>query len=205
MTAFTELFGLQTYIVNGVRSKKVGSRIALYQPLTLLDLVVYHKEHASINRISEIKCSEPFVSIPMRIEKSSIALFITEILNRTLREETEQPALFEFVYNSVLVLDRIEQNIDTFHIRFLLKLSRHLGFPPATYQELVGELAVHRNLTNMATHYDKLLNENYDYDIHLGSISRNELLHDVCRLYQLHVANMPFPASIRVLQEVFHQ
>jgi DNA repair protein RecO (recombination protein O) len=58
---YTETFGIQSYIVNGVRSKNNKNKIALFQPLTLLDMVVYHKANAtSLNRIAEVRCSEPF-------------------------------------------------------------------------------------------------------------------------------------------------
>src|SRR6187200_113375 len=77
---FTEMFGLQSYIVNGVRSRTVKSRIALYQPLTLLDLVVYHRENANINRIKEVKCLYPYQSIPTDIKKSALAIFIMEVI-----------------------------------------------------------------------------------------------------------------------------
>jgi DNA repair protein RecO (recombination protein O) len=59
---YTEAFGIQTYIVNGVRSSKSkNNRIALFQPLTLLDMVVYHKnKEDTVHRISELKCYAPF-------------------------------------------------------------------------------------------------------------------------------------------------
>src|SRR6186997_1907165 len=76
---FTGLFGLQSYIVNGVRSRTAKSRMALYQPLTLLDLVVYHRENANINRIKEVKCAHPFHSIFMDVKKSTIGMFILEV------------------------------------------------------------------------------------------------------------------------------
>ena len=86
---FTSLFGLQSYIVNGVRSKNSKNRIALYQPLTLLDLVVYHRENANINRIREIKCLYPYQTITTDIRKSAIAIFLNEVLNKTVKEESQ--------------------------------------------------------------------------------------------------------------------
>src|SRR6185436_14709858 len=82
VTMFTELFGLQTYIVNGVRSKSAKNKIALYQPLTLLDLVVYHKDNAPILRIKELQCAHPFQSLTEDVKKSTLALFLNELLNR---------------------------------------------------------------------------------------------------------------------------
>ena len=58
VTILTEIFGIQTYMVNGVRtSKKSGSKAALYQPATMLDLEVYHNEMKAMNRIREAERS----------------------------------------------------------------------------------------------------------------------------------------------------
>src|SRR5690554_158691 len=88
VTIFTEQFGLQTYIVNGVRSKSARNKIALYQPLTLLNLVVYHRENVNIERIKEASCLHPYRTLTTDIRKSTIALFINELLNKTIREES---------------------------------------------------------------------------------------------------------------------
>ena len=73
---YTEKFGLQSYIENGVRSSKSKNKIALFQPLTQLELVVYHDPKKEINRISEIRCILPYKSIPFEIKKSRNALRI---------------------------------------------------------------------------------------------------------------------------------
>src|SRR6266704_3704795 len=78
---FTGAFGLQSYIVNGARGKSKKTIIALYQPLTLLDLVVYHRENASIMRIKDVKCIHPYQNLPHDFRKSAIALFLNEIIN----------------------------------------------------------------------------------------------------------------------------
>src|SRR3954469_12504744 len=85
---FTELFGLQSYIVNGVRSKSAKNKIALFQPLTLLDLVVYHRENANILRIKEVKCLRAYQDLTSDIKKSSIAMFINEILNKAVKDQS---------------------------------------------------------------------------------------------------------------------
>src|SRR6478609_3522629 len=91
---YTEAFGLQTYIVNGVRSKSSKNKIALFQPLTLLDMVVYHKENRDINRISEMKCNMVFHSIPFEQKKISMVIFLSELLGKTLKEQNPNAELF---------------------------------------------------------------------------------------------------------------
>ncbi|MTI20143.1 DNA repair protein RecO, partial [Fulvivirga sp. RKSG066] len=125
---FTAKFGLQTYIVNGVRSRRARNKIALYQPLTLLDLVVYHHPNKDINRISEIKCSEPYSSVNSQIQKSAMAIFLAEIMYKSIKEEGEVNDLFDFIKTSIIFFDHLTDHFQNFHLQFLLKLSKYLGF-----------------------------------------------------------------------------
>ncbi len=135
---FTEIFGLQSYIINGVRSKSGRNKIALYQPLTLLDLVVYHRENANINRIKEVKCLHPFQSISLDIKKSASAIFINEVINKTIKEESHAAEICNFMIDALITLDSITVNIENFHLIFLLKLSRLLGFGVHNLSEVMG-------------------------------------------------------------------
>src|SRR6185369_5739782 len=113
---FTELFGLQSYIVNGVRSKSSKNKIALYQPLTLLEMVVYHRENANINRIKEVKCFYPYQTIPVDIKKSALAIFINEVLNKTVKDESHAQDLCTFLMESLQALDQMTEKAENFHL-----------------------------------------------------------------------------------------
>jgi len=127
---YTELFGLQSYLINGVRSKKATIKANILQPLSLVDMVVYHKEKSRLQRIREVSGNPPFSSIPYDIAKSSIALFIAEILYKSIREEEANTNLFEFLFHSIHILDLTAGNCANFHLLFMLQLTKHLGFYP---------------------------------------------------------------------------
>ena len=84
---YTEVFGLQSYLVKGIRKQKAKLRPALFQPMTLADLVVYHKDKGSLQNIKESRIAVPYRSIPFDIRKSSMLLFINELLYKSIREE----------------------------------------------------------------------------------------------------------------------
>ncbi|PWK17825.1 DNA replication and repair protein RecO [Arcicella aurantiaca] len=202
---YTEEFGIQTYIENGVRSAKSKNKIALFQPLTLLDLVIYHKEGKGIQRISEIKCNAPFQTIPFDIYKSSIALFITEILSKSLHEETTNPHLFHFLHNSILWLDGTEEHFENFHLQFLLRLGTYLGFSPENAHEISHELNLHNLpvLTKVLEYQlDVLMNTQYDKAPKIDRFSRNQLLDSIILFYRLHVDTLTEVKSLGVLHEV---
>lgn len=205
---YTELFGLQTYIVNGIRSAKSRQKIALYQPLTQLDLVVYHKHNADINRISEYKCSSQYVSIPFDIRKSTLAIFLTEILNKALKEESEDSELFHFIVDSLFVLDHLDHNFESFHIQFMCKLSSFLGFSILSAEEVFSQVHLHVNHKTLAVVEKQLLDElirvSYqDAPITRGAI-RRDLLEILIKFYKLHIASFGEIKSLSILAEILH-
>ena len=131
---YTAQFGLKNYIINNVRSSKPRYPVSYFQPMTLLDMVVYNKNHADINRIAEIKCWHPYKSIPYNVIKSSVALFITEILYKTLREEEANPELYNFMEESLLFYDNVQEPSMNFHLQFLFKYARFQGIEPLKTQ-----------------------------------------------------------------------
>jgi DNA repair protein RecO (recombination protein O) len=196
---FTEAFGLQSYIVNGVRSKTGKNRIALYQPLTLLDLVVYHREHANINRIKEVKCLYPFQTIPTEIRKSSIAMFLVEILNKTVKEESHAHEICEFLINSLITLDQMESRTENFHLIFMLKLSRFLGFGAYQPNDVLGtRVTSERNESHLA----ELLASGYINSIVIQSAQRREILDLIIKFFSDHVENLGEIKSVQILREI---
>ena len=127
---YTEEFGLQSYMVRGVRSKNAKIKPALLQNLSLVNLEVYHKEKKNIQTIKELRPDYTFASIPFNMKKSAIAVFINEILLKSIREEETNTELFEFLFESIRVLDLSTGSIANFHLLFMVQLSGFLGFFP---------------------------------------------------------------------------
>ena len=196
---FTELFGLQSYIVNGIRSKSAKNRIALYQPLTLLDLVVYHREHANINRVSEVKCLYPYQTIPTNINKATIAMFIAEVLNKTIKEESHAQELSDFLIGSLISFDQIEGRTANFHLVFLLRLARFLGFGAQHANEVLGTRTTSAENEHILS---QLLSAEYFDQIEMQNSSRREILDLIIKFFADHIENLGEIKSIQVLREV---
>ena len=209
---YTEELGLQTYIVNSVRKKGPGGRIALFQPFTLLDMVVYTSHHGGITRISEYKCSYPFRSLPFDTRKSSMVLFLSEILTYTIREEEENPPLFQFLYESIVFFDQQEQGFGNFHLFFLLQLAQYLGFGPTSGADITSQVAFSAGNATQSrasvlhfqmfeAYFDALLQNSTDTFIPNSKV-RKELLLILIQYYQLHVEKLGDIKSLQVLSEV---
>jgi len=199
VTIFTEVFGLQSYIVNGVRGKSRRSQIALYQPLTLVDLVVYHRENASILRIKEIKCLHPYQTVTSDFRKSTVALFLCEIINKTIKDESHARDLCDFLIHSLTYFDLQRAQIENFHLIFLIKLSQHLGFRPSELTELLGGNFA---LEDEERILSELLAANYSDAIAMTSLQRRNILDLLIRFYATHSENFGELKSLSVLREL---
>jgi DNA repair protein RecO (recombination protein O) len=200
VSIFTEVFGLQSYIVNGVRSKTAKNKIALYQPLTLLELVVYHRPNANLERIREIQCFHPYQSLTSDIKKSTIAIFINELLNKTVKEESHVQDLFEFLVQSMIAIDELTTNTEDAHLIFMIKLSRHLGFGPQFANEIIGG---HMTDKGIEENLEKLIFADYGAQVLLSNAQRKTILELMIGFYADHIENFGEMKSLYVLRELF--
>jgi DNA repair protein RecO (recombination protein O) len=130
---FTEKFGLQSYMVKGAKKPKAKIAQNMFQPLHLLDMVVYYKNTGNVQSIKELKNSPLLHSIPYDIVKSSVAIFLNEVLYKAIKQQSADEHLFEFVFNAIEWLDHQSEGLANFHLFFLTRLTRYLGFYPDRY------------------------------------------------------------------------
>jgi DNA repair protein RecO (recombination protein O) len=131
LTMFTELFGLQSYIVNGVRtvSKKGSSKSVFFQPSAILDLVVYHNEYKNLQRIKEYKWAHLYQHIFSDVRKNAVAVFMIELLTKCLKQPEPNPELFYFVEDALTHLDKATDTVTAnFPLFFALHLAVFFGF-----------------------------------------------------------------------------
>ena len=217
---YTEDFGLQSYLINGVRKQKAKFKNNLFQPLSLVDVVAYQKTGHGLKRISEISCHLQFASIPYDIVKSSVALFMNEIIYRSIREEEKNQNLFDFLHNAIQILDLRSVDCSSFHLYFMIQLTRYLGFfPNGNYYEDKSifnmeegnfqlEIPSHPNSINnqLTKHFYRLMNCSFE-NYHLAEINhgqKKELLNALVTYFELHHTHGSNLKSHHVLHEVMN-
>ena len=127
---YTRRWGRIALMVPGARTSSKNRKAYLFQPLTILDLDIYFKPSREMQNLKEVKNHHPFIHISGDPVKSSVAIFLAEILNRALREEEPNEELFDFLESHIQLLDVMDHGVSNFHLYFLLRLSRYLGFQP---------------------------------------------------------------------------
>lgn len=129
---YSEAFGRISFLVNGAYSKsKIPGKAVYFQPFSVLDVVFYKKGGQDLCRVKEVSISINSQTIPFDPVKRSIALFLSEVVYRTVKEEEPNPSFYMFLENSIHLLDVMSGGVANFHLIFLLQLSRHLGFYPS--------------------------------------------------------------------------
>lgn len=217
---FTEAFGMQSYLINGARKPKARIPANLFQPLHPLDLVVYYKESSGLQRIKEARQHPVLREIPLGITKRSVSIFLNEILYKVLRHQSPDPFLFHFIQQSIIWLDETDQGLANFHLIFLIKLSRFLGFlplhrhrQPQPYFNLLDgvfstSLPAHGHVLQEphTSIFLQLLQTSTEesYRIKMSKENRKYLLEKVLEFYRLHTENFGQVNSLYILEEIFH-
>ena len=128
---FTELFGVQSYIVNGVRTsgKKGSGKANLFQPSAFLDMVVYHSELKQLQRIKEFRWDHLYKHILSDVKKNAVALYMVELLTKCLKQPEGHTDLFHFTEDAFLYLDECSETVTAnFPLYFALHLPVFFGF-----------------------------------------------------------------------------
>ena len=215
---YTEKFGRQAFMFRKPKTKKSGSSLNILQPLFLLEIEAQIKEKRQIQRASEINNSPHFSDIPFNISKSSIAIFLAEVLSRVLKEEEANHNLFNFLYHAILLLDEESKDFANFHILFLYELSKYLGFYPETEFALsqnVFDISEGTYSTNFDTKFTLSKSDSRLFaqlagigfhqlnKIKFSRIQRQNILNILLKYYHYHLPEMGKIKSLNILKQVF--
>lgn len=217
-TIYTEELGIQSYLVNGIRSTKAKQKANLLRPMSLLQMVVYYREGKNLQRIREMSHDYLYQSMLFDITKGAIGLFMIEVLNKVLKEESPNSDLFDFLHTHFMDLDQRGEGLGNYPLLFLLRLSSYLGFfphadaSPGAYFDLEeGQFPMNRpfhpNYINRpqsdALHQ---LVRHVGYDEPPPTLKRGTrkvLLGDLLRYYELHVEGFHKVNAHAILETVF--
>ncbi|MCW5917458.1 MAG: DNA repair protein RecO [Ferruginibacter sp.] len=222
VTALTCRFGLQTYLINGVRTqKKGGTKAGMFQPAAVLDMVVYHQDQKNLQRVKEASWAILFHHLFSDVIKNNIALFMIELLHKSIRQPEENTHLFDFTEDALLHLDTAEPaGAANFPLFFSLHLTHFLGFRPQSNPNLtppfyldlsegtfIKEPPPHSHFldTSMAETISELLKMQHPGELvqlPLNKQVRRTLLHAMEEYYTLHIPGFKKLRTLQVLNEV---
>jgi DNA repair protein RecO (recombination protein O) len=220
VTILTELFGLQSYLVNGVRTSKGkgGSKAGMFQPSAMLDLVIYHQESKNLNRLKEYSWSFLYRNILSDVISNSIALFMIELLQKCLKQPESNPELYYFMEDAFIGLDQGERNVQAnFPLFYALHLAGFFGLriddnysEKRNYLDLkegyfTEEKPVHphyldHSLSEVTAHLLKIKQPAELADLPLNKDKRRLLLEAYEDFYSIHIQGFTALKTLPVLR-----
>ena len=215
----TEELGRVSFICRIPKTQKGKLKKQFFQPLSLLDAVFDYRQNARLQHLRDVRLSQPFTSIPFDAGKLSIALFLSEFLTYATRDEQQNAALFNYVVNSIDWLDGQTTSFANFHLVFMMRLSRFIGFFPNVDDYHEGDyfdmrnasfssmVPLHTDFLNAAdsSKIQLLMRMNYD-TMHLFKMNhedRNRIIDVLITYYRLHVPSFPELQSLPVMKQLW--
>ncbi|MEP6596649.1 MAG: DNA repair protein RecO [Ginsengibacter sp.] len=220
---FTELFGIQSYLVNGIRtSSKTSSKASLFQPTSILEMEVYHNELKNLQRIKEFKWNYLYKNVLSDVTKNSVAVYMIELLQKCLKQPENNIALFEFCEESLVQLDIAEESVTAnFPLYFSLQLVHFFGFSIRdnySTEKLILDLQ-EGTFTHVVPPHSYFLDGGYGScisrllrvhtvdelsKIKLNKGARREMLLALQTFYGLHIQEFGVMKTLPVLHEILN-
>lgn len=215
----TEEVGRLSFICKVPKTSKAKVKKQFLQPLTILEIEFDYRQNSKMQHFKDMRVVYPYSSIPFDAVKLSISLFIAEFVCYATRDEQNNVPLYKYVETSLQWLDGLERSYANFHLVFMMRLTRFIGFFPNLDDEAEGSFFDMRNACFSAVpplHADFLYPEEASkirilmrmrYEtMHLFAMSRqerNRCVELILGFYRLHLPNFPELKSWDVLKELF--
>ena len=229
VTIFTEKFGIQSYLVNGVRTstKKGMWKANLFQPSAILEMVVYHNDLKQLQRIKEFKWGYLYQQILLDVKKNTVALFMVEVLAKCLKQPEANPDLFHFTEDAFMYLDVSNDTVTAnFPLFFALHLVVFFGVSPNPLAAGVSQNAenlyfdlkegkfsnvqprhphfIERKQALVTAELLRVMQPEELEDIKLNHEFRRNLLHAYETYYALHIQDFGMLKTLPVLKEILN-
>ncbi len=219
---YSESHGRLSLMVHSAFGKQKSSgKAVFFQPLNIINLIYYHKENQTLCKLKEVSSAVPFGDIPFDPVKRAIALFVGEVVYRTIREEESNPALYKYLETSIQLLDVMNRGVSNFHIIFLAQLSRYLGFFPGNSWSESATIFDYKNGLFVASepihplYFDKDKSKQialafatpfHDAEnMKLNHKVRSQIIDNLLTFYQVHIEGAASIKSLSILSQVFDE
>ncbi len=216
---FTKEEGRVSFSVALSSSGRGKMKKLYFQPMTLLELACDIRPNRQLQNLKEVRLAAPASSIPLHADKTAITLFLAEFLCYSLHSEQRNVALFDYICDSLQWLDAADEGYANFHLTFLMRISRFLGFYPNLEDYREGCVFDLRNSCFSATvpvHSDfiaaddastlqQLMRMNYATMrlFRMSRQERNRITAVLLNYYRIHIPGFPELRSLEVLQQLF--
>lgn len=212
---FTESDGLKSYFIrDAYTTKRNSQKIAFFQPLNILEIEATHKNKGNLEYFKEVRLAHPYYTITTDITKTTIAIFLSEILHHCIKEEEKNQGLYSFLETALLWLDS-NDDVANFHLILMMEVTKFLGFYPdgtansnSFFEMIEGVFTPFQSISCLSENETLLLKRLMSLKIDTSAKSfhvteRQLLLKILLDYYAFHLDGFKRPKSLDVLKEIF--
>ncbi len=215
---YTQEYGRLSVMVKGISSKRGSARFNYFQPLNIFNTELYYYENRELHNLKEMSLAYIPKRISGDIHRTTVAMFISELLYNVIREEDVNRMLFDFIESSVISLDEMNEGISNFHLWFLVAFTDYTGIGPSGtetgncfFDMLTGQFTPlqpqHHDFLEpeAATVLNRLLHMPAAeiHTLRLTGEERTDLLARLLKYYSLHLPGIRQIRSLQVLKDIF--
>lgn len=211
--------GRMSCVLSVGTSKKSKWKRQIFQPLSILELELERKTPGQIAVIKDAHITIPFTSIPFQPYKLTISIFLAEFLSNATRSEQDTALLYDYISESIQWLDSVVEGFSNFHLVFMMRLTKFIGFYPniEDYSDGCSFDLQNGCFTKLAPQQRGFLNPedtkkmqlimrmNYETMrlFKMSHADRNRCLDVILDFYRLHVPDFREMKSLPVLRDIF--
>src|SRR5574344_2272053 len=216
---FTRSHGRMSFVVSIPKSSKSKLRKQFFQPLFILSLEYDYRPKVQLQKIRNVALYHPYSSLPFDIDKLTVGMFISEFLYHSLYGEQQNELMFDYISDSLMWFDSYPSPASNFHLVFMMRLSRFLGFypnlddfvPGCVFDLCSGSFSsvapLHSDCLSSeeASQMSLMMRMNYStmYLFRFTRAQRNRLLDVIVQYYRLHIPGFPEMKSLDVLRNIY--
>ena len=203
---YTQEEGRVSFILRGAFRQANGKKgssnhgTVLLHPLSIVNYVASRSPKGSMPYLKEFSPKYRLHSIREDFDKISIAMFISELLYRTLLHSERDEELYDFLEDAVLRLEAFEGSPANFHLWFLARYAAFLGFPFERGFNLDYNPFTPQQTARLRTLHEASFEE--AMVMAMTGAERKELIEAVIRWLEYHTGSRIELRSISVLHQL---
>ena len=216
---YTQSHGVLSFHVPGVYSRKSSFKPSYFQPLQIVEIDFYYRQNKNLLKLREIRIVLSSQHLSPSVNKTALAMIISEVIYKTVKEEEKNENLFRFLYESISLLHNSDGALHNFLLFFLLHYTYYIGFSPSgrysdhtpVFNLLQGrftaggkehELTMSKSESLMLSDILELKMQDFN-SIKTEPEQRHQLLNHLISYYEIHISGFSNLNSYTVLREVF--
>lgn len=218
VTLYTRERGRMSFISPDGTGKASKARRARLQPLSLISTEINFKASSELQRLGTIATPEVWTDTYFHPVKRVMALFISEFLYRLLNAAMPDLQLFDFLSDSLRLLDNMKEGAHEFHIPFLISLLSYSGIQPdlsgfqpgkvfdfaagAYIKENEAKGPVVTGVEAEAINWICRINFRNMKCLRLSNVNRRQILYGILNYYSYHFPGLSTLKSVEILRSL---